>query len=154
MPKGELSTNDLVQDALREGKEVFVPYIQGMNARDSVKRRSTMEMVSLHSLSDYQSLQPDTWGIPSVSEDSVDDRRQILGAHSASVSRVAEEIASDTLMNNRLASWKVEDLDMIVMPGVAFDRGLSRLGHGKGFYDYFLELYHNSKAAPMPFLGT
>lgn len=91
-----------------------------------------MDMLSIGSRTDYHSLEPDSWGIPSIPKNSLPDRKNCL-----------------------------EDggLDLIVVPGVAFDENFGRLGHGKGYYDYFLARYKlvvdrdETKGMRMPILG-
>ncbi|CAF9904704.1 MAG: hypothetical protein ALECFALPRED_009394 [Alectoria fallacina] len=158
MPKGEVVTRAIIHDALGQGKQVFVPYIYSTTVQDHLKSRSTMDMISLRSKSDYEGLEPDAWGIPSVAENSIAERGRILedlGEYSGAVSQDV------TTSERNSKSWSTDSrrLDLIVMPGVAFDRSLGRLGHGKGFYDYFLKRYHE-KVSPlpeetrMPFLGV
>lgn len=124
MPTGEIQTDAIVRHALQSGKQVFVPYLHKSSNPLSNTPKSVMEMVDLSSLSDYLSLKRDSWGIPTIGADTVDQREHILDDP------------------NR----KSEALDMILMPGVAFDTDadnnfIRRLGHGKGFYDYFLHRY-------------
>ncbi|KAJ5758424.1 5-formyltetrahydrofolate cyclo-ligase [Penicillium odoratum] len=118
MPTGELSTGNIVRDALARGKNVYIPYIH------TVEKTSVMDMLALESMTEYESLQPDKWGIPSLRPSQVPGRRNGLTENG---------------------------LDLIVMPGMAFDREFRRLGHGKGYYDHFLTRY-SQLSKKMPFL--
>ena len=135
MPDGEISTKDIVRDALQDGKRVFVPYLYKDQSLDPP--RSVMDMVALHSQADYEAFKPDKWGIPTPEITSIPGRLRCLGPDEDKGSK----------------------LDLILVPGVAFDEECRRLGHGKGYYDFFLSRYHaNNKStggvqATMPFLG-
>jgi 5-formyltetrahydrofolate cyclo-ligase len=120
MPTGELSTSRIVQDAFARGKNVYIPYIH------TVEKTSVMDMLALESMTEYESLLPDKWGIPSLQPVQVPGRQNGLAENG---------------------------LDLIVMPGMAFDRGFRRLGHGKGYYDHFLTRY-SQLSKQMPFLGN
>ncbi|KAM0801743.1 5-formyltetrahydrofolate cyclo-ligase [Usnea florida] len=156
MPKGEMGTRAIIKDALRCGKKIYVPYIYESKIHVQSKPRSAMDMVSLHSKSDYEALKPDAWGIPSVAENSLVERSQILKDFKDLSSPVSEIVDnSESISSNK--GTESRRLDLIIMPGVAFDRGLGRLGHGKGFYDRFLKLYHDLNISvlgeeKMPFL--
>ncbi|CAI7642921.1 unnamed protein product [Penicillium glandicola] len=117
MPSGELSTTGIVKDALQRGKNVYIPYIHMQD------KTSIMDMFALRSMSEFESLQPDKWGIPSLLSTQIEGRPNGL----------------------------TQGLDLIVMPGMAFDHEFRRLGHGKGYYDHFLTRY-STLARKMPFL--
>ncbi|EED20699.1 5-formyltetrahydrofolate cyclo-ligase, putative [Talaromyces stipitatus ATCC 10500] len=145
MPSGEISTAGIVRDALDRGKEVFVPYTHRLETGDiNLPKVSVMDMLRLESMEEFESLQPDKWGIPSLDKDSVPRRQNCLGGTGVLAERsrgVSDDIG----------------LDLIVMPGMAFDTDLRRLGHGKGYYDYFLNNYNREiagspRASQRPFL--
>ncbi|CAJ2512911.1 Uu.00g010300.m01.CDS01 [Anthostomella pinea] len=127
MPGGEVQTDGIARHAIASGKQVFVPYLHKSSLPRGEGPARLMDMVSLKNIQDYESLQRDKWGIPSVDATTVDERQRSVG---------------------ELDGKRSEDvsLDLILMPGVAFDvdpqtGAVRRLGHGKGFYDYFLHRY-------------
>jgi 5-formyltetrahydrofolate cyclo-ligase len=137
MPTGEIQTDELVRHALSAGKDVFVPYLHQNVQADaqsghggSGAPKKVMDMVRLRGLGDYEGLERDAWGIPTVTEEGLEGRERVLG-----------DARDDDVGKKRVG------LDLMLMPGVAFEveegqsRMVRRLGHGKGFYDYFLHRY-------------
>lgn len=139
MPSGEIATSSIVHEALKEGKRVFIPYTYKVKAPKEGQPRSIMDMLELQSISDYESLQPDSWGIPTPSLGSISSRANSFGGMGITDGDTTQEISVEN------------GVDLIIMPGMAFDAKFGRLGHGKGFYDYFLHRCHRSSR--MPFRG-
>ncbi|KAL4960720.1 5-formyltetrahydrofolate cyclo-ligase [Aspergillus stella-maris] len=130
MPSGELSTSLIVEDALKSQKEVFVPYIHSIETASEQKKTSVMDMLVLESMEEFGALQRDKWEIPSLSEAQALSKRNCFGGIGLSDAAGLPKDANATA-----------GLDLIVMPGMAFDPGFRRLGHGKGYYDSFLTRY-------------
>ncbi|KAH8709942.1 5-formyltetrahydrofolate cyclo-ligase [Phaeosphaeriaceae sp. PMI808] len=133
MPGGEIATSNIVRDALDQGKSVFIPYTYKLSHPSDGQPKSIMDMLELHSMEDLEALKPDKWGIPTPSVNSISSRANCFG--STGITDDATHVAC-------------EGLDLIVMPGMAFDSQLGRLGHGKGFYDYFLTRCHQASRMP------
>lgn len=143
MPNGEVSTIEIVRDAMNAGKQVFVPYTYLVSNKVEGQPSSIMDMVEIKSFEDLQGFQADKWGIPTPSEDSIAGRMNSFGGTGKSEGQWVQ-------------TSRGVGLDLIVMPGMAFDRTMGRLGHGKGYYDCFLGRCHNQSAkdqTKMPFLG-
>jgi 5-formyltetrahydrofolate cyclo-ligase len=136
MPGGEISTSDIVRNALGQGKKVFVPYTYNLQSPKEGQPKSIMDMVELQSMKDFESLESDKWGIPTPSKASISSRANCFGG---------------TGVTNGETKGAEAGLDLIIMPGMAFDSHFGRLGHGKGFYDYFLTRCH--QVSRMPFRG-
>lgn len=146
MPGGEINTGSVLKDALTSGKQVFIPYIY--KPKELVTKDlpvSIMDMLCLSSEEDRASLKPDRWGIPSLPKESVESRANCFGGQG--------------LRNGGSPKEDAPGLDVIVMPSMAFDGEMNRLGHGKGYYDNFITRYcatednNVSKGRKKPFLG-
>jgi 5-formyltetrahydrofolate cyclo-ligase len=126
MPAAEIQTDAIVRHALSAGKQVFIPYLHKSPLQTPDTPTRVMDMVLLKGLQDYEGLKRDKWGIPSVDPETVAQRQRILGRPDAHHSELST-------------------LDLMLLPGVAFDfdatESVRRLGHGKGFYDFFLNRY-------------
>lgn len=142
-----MQTDEIVRHALEAGKEVFVPYLErnvqaeargggggsgGPSGSERGEPKKVMDMVRLRRVRDYESLERDKWGIPTVTEEGIEGRERVLG-----------EVGNGDGKGRRVS------LDLMLMPGVAFEVDeteggmIRRLGHGKGFYDYFLHRYRS-----------
>jgi len=84
-----------------------------------------MSFLQVYNSKDLQSLPSGTWGIKEPSVEWEGGRRV--------------NVLDDGC----------EGLDLILVPGVAFDRSLSRLGHGKGYYDRFITNYTAKRPRPL-----
>lgn len=144
MVSGEIATASIVRHALQHGKQVFVPYTYRSMMSSPGQPASVMDMVSLHSWDDYENLRRDAWGIPTPSDESIPTRACCF---------------RELWNRGRVEETPSQGLDLIVVPGMAFDTDRRRLGHGKGYYDFFLQRYQehlvrkDAESSKMPFLG-
>lgn len=144
MPKREAQTSRIVHDALSNGKKVFIPYIH----HPPGAKRKVIDMLRISSIDDYENLKPDSWGIPTLPTESVAERENAMGGLGSGNGEMLEPTEDGE-------GRKGEEgrLDLVVMPGVAFDEGMNRLGHGGGFYDAFLSRFC-SDGTRKPYLST
>ncbi|OJA20220.1 hypothetical protein AZE42_02131 [Rhizopogon vesiculosus] len=124
MPAAEVQTTSLISNILGNLKKaLFVPSITPSDG--------CMNFVRVYTEEDYRSFPSGLWGIP-------DPTPEWLGKKRHSAFQVFDADCSN--------------LDLILVPGVAFDRSLSRLGHGKGYYDRFITSYRSSAGRSRPLL--
>ena len=112
----ELDTYRLLRDALTSGRQCLVPRVFGAAPGE-------MTMLRVGSVAELEGLPKNKWGIP---EHPMDDAA--LAAAAGGVSELAAQI------------------DLLVVPAVAYDREGRRLGQGRGYYDSFLQRLRAAQA--------
>ncbi|KAI7160506.1 hypothetical protein KC349_g3431 [Hortaea werneckii] len=121
------------------------------------KRKMRMEMLKLNSLEEFELLERDSWGIPSLPPSSLAGRENARGGFGPEgwPSRPGKEERGGAKGKGENGDEVVESgggLDLIVVPGVAFDREMARMGHGAGFYDGYLTRLVTEGRYKKPFL--
>lgn len=112
MPKGEIQTDPILLHAIQSGKDVYVPQV-GTNFE-----KCDMELLKV-----------------------------VLDSDSSSAS--SQELFHKKWPRNKwqipeppaempIVTAKPGDIDLLVVPGLGFDKKGNRLGQGKGYYDRFI----------------
>jgi 5-formyltetrahydrofolate cyclo-ligase len=122
MPKHEVQTYELLQHALLHGKAVFVPKVFGKASADMTFLEITPEDIVPKTATDGSGIdasiihgfEVSKWGIPEPPD------------------RVAAGKEVGPLRVRVMES--TEPVDVVFVPGMAFDVYGNRLGHGKGYY--------------------
>lgn len=129
--QNEIDTIELLRHTLEEAKkECFVPFVRktrGAGA-DPDSSEPRMVMVEVKCLSQYEEMPRNRYGIKEPKEDSAASLRS--------------------------AKPERDDLDVIIVPGVAFSLAGQRLGHGKGYYDEFLADWRRRSPKPLYSIGV
>ncbi|KAJ1650522.1 hypothetical protein IWQ61_008700 [Dispira simplex] len=112
----EITTRAIIQDIFAKHKRCFIPRCTP----------TTMDMVLLRDMTDYDTLPRNKWNIP-------------------------EPLPSDVRDN----VFDYGGPHLIIMPGLGFDTNRNRLGHGKGYYDKYIKRCHEyseQHGTPSPYL--
>jgi len=122
MPHHELKTDEALQHAIQSGKDVFVPVVGEFFEFSDMELRKIIVDPSQSTQEEifHRKWPRNKWNIPEPPTD-----MPIFVA-------------------------KPGDLDLLIVPGLGFDRKGNRLGQGKGYYDRFIaKMTENSTPLPL-----
>ena len=114
----------------QQRRKVYVPYVTDYSGK------GTMEMLRVAGgWSEVYGFERNRWDIPEPLPENVLKMENAL--HHVGSSNTVEETSSTAAVE--------VDMDVVIVPCVAFDRNGRRCGHGGGFYDRFIEDLQNER---------
>mmetsp|Transcript_12101 Transcript_12101/g.33315 ORF Transcript_12101/g.33315 Transcript_12101/m.33315 type:complete len:230 (-) Transcript_12101:914-1603(-) len=109
MPQNEIKTDEALKDALKNGKDIYVPQVGSNFEKSDMDLLKVVVDAKEDGDAIFHAAWPrNKWGIPEPPEE------------------MPKELAQPG------------DIDLLIVPGLAFDRNGNRLGQGKGYYDRFI----------------
>ncbi|BGO99049.1 hypothetical protein NBRC10513v2_000150 [Rhodotorula toruloides] len=126
-PSGEVQTDSLILRGLDEGKRIYIPYCP-------IDDKTKMLMLRLRDKSHFEGLKENRWGIRELDPSEVDSLEDGSLSSLSAFGRTSPHL----LVLATAANPPSPGLDLIVVPGLAFDPYRRRLGHGRGYYDRYI----------------
>lgn len=105
-------------------------------------KHGRMDCMKIYDKNDLMSLPNGVWGIKEPGAVWQGEPRSRGNIVPVSVDRTRRWFWADELWFFWGKALDSPDLDVILLPAVAFGRDFARLGHGKGYYDRFITSYH------------
>lgn len=129
MPSGEIQTRDAIRKIVSDGKTLYVPRV-GLDFE-----RCDMDLVK---------------AIATQSTDDVDNGQIFYDAWPKNKWNIPEPPVNGD--DSNIA--QTGDIDLLLVPGLAFDTNGHRLGQGKGYYDRFISKMRDTKCDEMKSSST
>ena len=120
--RSEVNTFLLMEQAIKDGKKVYVPRIEEEVQEDGTRVKS-MEFYQILSTDE---LQEGYWGVP---EPEAEVERMFSIGTNKTEDNILQEEKGISLVKSAL---------LIILPGAVFDLEGNRIGYGGGFYDRYL----------------
>lgn len=117
--ENEIDTKPILKHAFENRKQCFIPLVR--KTRDLLVKEfgaNRMLMIELKSMKEFDELPTNSYGIKEP---------VILDVNKLPDKADPQDVS--------------KSLDLIIVPGVAFSRNGGRLGHGKGYYDEYLNYW-------------